>query len=94
MAGHRPGAVSMNWAAVARLRTETPDRPKLTDGGNLTIDCSFEKTADPAHYATEIRRLVSVIESGLFVGMATEIFIASELGVRVATLADSGSRFR
>ena len=57
----------------------------VTDGGNLTLDCSFGPIADPAALERSIRTLVGVIDCGLFVGLATEVILAGDSGIRHLT---------
>jgi ribose 5-phosphate isomerase A len=62
---------------------ETADRtPFRTDGGNLILDCAFHPIADPAALELAIARVVGVVESGLFVGMANLALVAGAAGVR------------
>jgi ribose 5-phosphate isomerase A len=53
----------------------------LTDGGNRILDCSFGPIGEPAALEGRIRRVVGVIESGLFIGLAGPVFVADETGV-------------
>jgi ribose 5-phosphate isomerase A len=76
-----------------RLRTGPLGRPQSTDGGNLTINCQLQAIGDPAVCAAEIESLVGVIESGLFIGLATEIVIADEAAVRVITFPATSPEF-
>lgn len=52
-----------------------------SDGGNLILDCSFEPIADPAALETALATTVGVIETGLFLGMATLALVAGPDGV-------------
>ena len=59
------------------LRLDGNGAPVLTDGGNLLYDChDIVAGTDPAALADHIRLLVGVIDSGIFVGMATEAIVA------------------
>jgi ribose 5-phosphate isomerase A len=66
-----------------RLRLGANGEPFVTDGGNFVIDCRFGAIDDPEALAEEIKRLTGVVESGLFVGLATEVIIAGAGGVEV-----------
>jgi len=68
--------------ASVRLRLVQTDEPFVTDGGNRILDCRFGPIADPARVEKRIRRIVGVIESGLFIGRADPVFVASAAGVR------------
>jgi ribose 5-phosphate isomerase A len=68
--------------ASARLRMDPSGQPFVTDGGNRILDCGFSAIADPARLEDRIRRIVGVIECGLFVGRAHMAFVADAGGVR------------
>ncbi len=68
--------------ASARLRLAPSGQPFVTDGGNRILDCGFSAIADPARLEERIRRVVGVIECGLFVGRAHMVFVADAAGVR------------
>jgi ribose 5-phosphate isomerase A len=53
----------------------------VTDGGNPILDCSFGPISDPARLEERIRRVVGVVECGLFIGRATFVFVAGAAGV-------------
>jgi ribose 5-phosphate isomerase A len=52
-----------------------------TDGGNHILDCRFGAIDAPAQLEADIRRIVGVVESGLFVGRADVAFVADLDGV-------------
>ena len=56
--------------------------PFVTEGGNRILDCDFGPIADPARLEDRIRRIVGVVESGLFIGRADPVFVADAAGVR------------
>ena len=53
-----------------------------TDQNNLILDCHFGPISDPADLAARIKERTGIVEHGLFVGMATDLIIAGEQGVR------------
>jgi len=55
--------------------------PFVTDGGNHIADCAIAAIADAAGLATELRAIVGVIETGLFVGMAAKVIVGGPNGV-------------
>jgi len=55
--------------------------PFITDGGNRILDCDFGRIADPARLDERIRRIVGVVESGLFISRADPVFVADTSGV-------------
>lgn len=52
--------------------------PVITDNGNLVLDCDFGKLSDPGALARRIASLPGVVEHGLFVGLADEIYMGTE----------------
>jgi ribose 5-phosphate isomerase A len=70
------------FAAEVRPRLSSAGNPFVTDGGNHILDCRFAgPIADPARLEDRIRRVVGVVESGLFIGRADPVFVADEQGV-------------
>jgi ribose 5-phosphate isomerase A len=66
---------------TVRLRLGATGEPFVTDSGNRILDCSFGPIADPARLEERIRRVVGVVESGLFIGRANVVFVAETNGV-------------
>lgn len=64
------------------LRAEA-DQPVVTDGGNYIADCAVAEIADPAALEARLATTLGIVESGLFVGLASRIFIGREGGVEV-----------
>jgi ribose 5-phosphate isomerase A len=62
--------------AGVRLRASATGEPFVTDGGNRILDCDFGPIADPAGLEERLRRIVGVIESGLFIDRAGPVFVA------------------
>ena len=55
----------------------------LTDNGNVILDCAFAGgIADPAVLESRIRRVVGVVETGLFLNMAERAVIGGPEGAR------------
>ncbi len=54
----------------------------ITDNGNYIIDCKFCRIENPEELEKCIDNIPGVVESGLFVNMATEVIVGSEDGVR------------
>ncbi len=57
----------------------------LTDEGNYILDCVCGTIPDPVETAAEIRRIVGVVEHGLFLGMSTLALVGGEGGVTELT---------
>jgi ribose 5-phosphate isomerase A len=53
--------------------------PVITEGGNIIIDATFSSISE--NLEREIKKIVGVVDSGLFIGYATEVIVASASGV-------------
>jgi len=56
----------------------------ITDEGNLILDCASVEIQDPDALAASIRKIIGVVEHGLFLNMAEMALIAD--GAKVVTL--------
>jgi len=65
---------------VARAHASSGE-PFVTDTGNGILDCDFGRIAEPARLDKRIRRIVGVVESGLFISRADPVFVADAAGV-------------
>ena len=69
--------------AEPRLRDGGNGHPYRTDNGNLIVDCRFDGgIEDPSGLERRLARRAGVVESGLFLEMATEAVVAGAGGVR------------
>lgn len=59
------------------------EQPFTTDGGNYIADCTFADIPDSAALAARLSAMVGVVESGLFIDMASMIVIGRPIGVEV-----------
>jgi ribose 5-phosphate isomerase A len=64
------------------LRQEVDGCPFKTDQGNLVLDCHFGPIPDPRRLAAELGQRAGVIEHGLFLGLATDVVVADDQGIR------------
>jgi ribose 5-phosphate isomerase A len=70
------------FAAEVRPRLSPAGELFVTDSGNRILDCRFAgPIADPARLEERIRRIVGVVESGLFIGRADPVFVADRQGI-------------
>ncbi|MBX6321369.1 MAG: ribose-5-phosphate isomerase RpiA [Rhodospirillaceae bacterium] len=74
------------------LRRDAGGRPFLTDNGHYVLDCAFGPIPDPAALAAAIDAIAGVVESGLFLGMASAVVVAGEGGVEVLEAPPRASR--
>lgn len=69
--------------ASVRLR-RSGDSAFLTENCNIILDCFFaDGIADPADLEAQIRKIVGVVEIGLFLNMAERAIIGGPEGVKV-----------
>jgi ribose 5-phosphate isomerase A len=67
--------------AKPMLRQATDGQSFRSDGGNLILDCHFGMIADPAQLERDISNTIGVVETGLFIGMATTALVATATGI-------------
>jgi len=58
-------------------------QPFTTDGGNYIADCAFPEILDPAALEARLSSVVGVVETGLFLGMASTIVVGRPAGVEI-----------
>jgi ribose 5-phosphate isomerase A len=63
------------------LRATTDGGTFRTDGNNLILDCYFGPIANPSRLEQELSNTVGVVETGLFIGLATTVLVATSGGV-------------
>lgn len=79
-------------AARAVLRTDIEGNPFETDQGNLILDCHFGPIPDLRRLAAELGQRAGVIAHGLFLGLATDVVVAADEGIRHLKRGDSDDR--
>ena len=85
---HGPFVESMGAEAV--LRVGTDGEPMVTDNGNYVLDCHFyDGIRDAAEFERAISGRAGVVETGLFLGMATEVLVSGPTGVRTLSRGTS-----
>jgi len=52
-----------------------------TDHGNYILDCRFGPIADPEGLASRLKARAGIVEHGLFLGLATDVIVASQSGI-------------
>jgi ribose 5-phosphate isomerase A len=67
--------------ASAHLRVTAAGQPFVSDNGNRILDCDFGQISNPAQLDERIRRIVGVVESGLFISRADPVFLADAAGI-------------
>ncbi|HLG89504.1 MAG TPA: ribose-5-phosphate isomerase A [Alphaproteobacteria bacterium] len=56
---------------------------EATDSCNYIIDCAIAQIPDPAAMEARLSAMVGVVESGLFIGLASGIVVGRPTGVEV-----------
>ena len=64
------------------------DEPFISDNLNYIVHCKFERIDDPRAMETEIGMIPGVVDSGLFIGLASKVIVASAEGVRILERAE------
>lgn len=65
-------------------------RPFLTDEGNFIADCAVGEIADANTLAARLKTITGVIETGLFLGLATEVVVGHADEVRTLKRSRDG----
>jgi ribose 5-phosphate isomerase A len=83
--------VAFGWETTAARLAKLGAKPVLraspdgdafrSDGGNLILDCHFGAIPDPARLEQDLSCIVGVVETGLFIGMATTVLVAMPNGI-------------
>jgi ribose 5-phosphate isomerase A len=75
-----------------RLRL-VDSQPFITDGGNYIADCAIDRIADLEGLETQLAAIVGVIESGLFISLASKIVVGRPAGVEIfERMKDAGNQ--
>lgn len=72
-----------NLGCVPLLRRRPDGSPFETDESNRILDCRFNAISEPASLSVAIRAIPGVVDHGLFVDMATIVYVAGIDGVTV-----------
>lgn len=83
--------VMFGWqATAARLRDcgadpaiRGGDDPFRTDSGNVILDCAFASIPDPGALHTSMKQITGVVETGLFIGLATTVIAGTPAGPHI-----------
>lgn len=67
-----------------QLRTQADGTPYLTDNENYIYDCHTGIIEDPVSLNPKLKQITGVVETGLFLGIATEAIIGFEDGSTIS----------
>jgi ribose 5-phosphate isomerase A len=83
--------VAFGWETTADRLATLQARPVLrvdpdgaafrTDGNNLILDCHFCSIPNPVRLERDLSKTIGVVETGLFIGMATTVLVATTGGL-------------
>ena len=68
--------------ASVTLRTAAQGQPYKTDQNNFILDANLGQMADPHRIAEKLDGRAGIVEHGLFLGLASDVIIAAEDGIR------------
>ena len=68
--------------ARVTVRQRRDGSPFVTDSGNMILDCSLAPIASPSELAMTLSARAGIVEHGLFLGLATDVIVAGEEGIR------------
>ena len=76
------GPFMESFGAEPVLRIGPDEEPIVTDNGNFIVDCHFSGgIGDAESFERAMRARAGVVETGLFLGMATEVLVSGQSGV-------------
>ena len=85
--GHSQRRFLTSLGARVTVRQHHDGTPFRTDQGNLILDCAFGPILRPAELAAKLDARTGIVEHGLFIGLATEVIVATVDGIRQLTTA-------
>ena len=68
--------------ASVTLRNEAEGQPYKTDQNNFILDANLGEMADPNSIAARLNGRAGIVEHGLFLGLANDVIVAAEEGIR------------
>ncbi len=71
--------------ARVKMRRKADGTPFVTDSGNIILDCRFGPIQDPYALETRLLARAGVVETGLFLDLATDVIVAGQDGIRHLT---------
>ncbi len=80
---------SLGAEPALRLRD---GQPFLTDGGNYILDCDFGPLDDAWTLARRLKARAGIVEHGLFMGLASDVIVAGNDGIRHLCPTDAGTQ--
>ncbi|MDW5562168.1 MAG: ribose-5-phosphate isomerase RpiA [Methanomassiliicoccus sp.] len=78
--GHRRTKKALEAMGCTALLRGGNEQPFITDNGNVIYDCKFEAINDPEGMDSEMASIPGIVETGLFIGLATCVVVGTEGG--------------
>lgn len=74
---------AVGCAGAITLRQSASGHVFVTDGGHYILDCALGRIPDPERLEAALFKAPGVVETGLFLGLATAVIVADAAGVEV-----------
>jgi ribose 5-phosphate isomerase A len=68
--------------AAVTLRLDGKEQPYQTDQNNFILDANFGAMPEPDDLAAKLNERAGIVEHGLFLGLASDVIVAAEDGIR------------
>jgi ribose 5-phosphate isomerase A len=75
--------------AKVEVRKDSEAREFVTDSGNMILDCAFGAIENPVQLGADLSARAGIVEHGLFLGLATDLIVAGQSGIRHLKAVDS-----
>ncbi|SES06429.1 ribose-5-phosphate isomerase RpiA [Salipaludibacillus aurantiacus] len=59
------------------------NEPFVSDNGNYILDCQFENFSSPDSLQNQLKSLLGVVETGLFINMTDTLIVGEETGIKI-----------
>ncbi|GLB61066.1 ribose 5-phosphate isomerase A [Cytobacillus sp. NCCP-133] len=84
--------VPSGWELTAKQISDLGAVPKLrkrdgdifiSNNGNYILDCKFKVISNPQKLHSQLKQLIGVVETGLFIGMTDLVIVGSQESVKI-----------
>jgi ribose 5-phosphate isomerase A len=79
--GHEVATAKLEELGCGIALRKVDGKAFITDGGNFVADCSFAAIPDAAGLQVQLKHITGVVETGLFVGLASQAILGTDDGV-------------
>jgi len=69
------------YCLATRLKLDSNSKPLLTDCGHYLLQCDIPKISDAAKLDKDLKLITGVVETGLFIQMASLVIVAKQDGI-------------